>query len=85
VVAVIPLRRARGSPQDHSGDSMSPAAMLAAMQAMQQELPILRQAILVAHAGAAQGAVEEFSGALFLRVLLQVVGLRCPFPSVVSL
>jgi hypothetical protein len=35
---------------------MSPAAMLAAMQAMQQELAILRQAIPVAPAGAAQGA-----------------------------
>jgi hypothetical protein len=29
--------------------------------------------------------VEEFQGALSLQVLLQVVGLRCPFPSVVSL
>jgi formylglycine-generating enzyme required for sulfatase activity len=48
--------RARGSPQDPSGDSLSPAAMLAAMQAMQQELVILRQAIHVAPAGAAQGA-----------------------------
>jgi hypothetical protein len=54
VATVIPPRRARGSPQDHSGDSMSPAAMLAAMQAMQQELAILRQAIPVAPAGAAQ-------------------------------
>jgi hypothetical protein len=35
---------------------MSPAAMLAAMQAMQQELAILRQAIPVAPAGVAQGA-----------------------------
>jgi hypothetical protein len=35
---------------------MSPAAMLAAMQAMQQELAILRQAIYVASTGAAQGA-----------------------------
>jgi hypothetical protein len=35
---------------------MSPAAMLAAMQAMQQELAILRQAIPVAPVGAAQGA-----------------------------
>jgi hypothetical protein len=31
----MPPRRARGSPQVPSGDSMSPAAMLAAMQAMQ--------------------------------------------------
>jgi hypothetical protein len=54
VATVIPPRRARGSPQDHSGDSMSPAAMLAAMQAMQQELAILRQAIPIAPAGAAQ-------------------------------
>jgi hypothetical protein len=53
--AMLP-RRARGSPQVPSGDSMSPAAMLAAMQAMQQELAILRQAIPVAPAGAAQGA-----------------------------
>jgi fructose-1-phosphate kinase PfkB-like protein len=51
VVAAMPPRRARGSPQVPSGDSMSPAAMLAAMQAMQQELAILRQAILVAHVG----------------------------------
>jgi hypothetical protein len=52
----MPPRRARGSPQDPSGDSMSPAAMLVAMQAMQLELAILRQAIPVAPAGAAQGA-----------------------------
>jgi hypothetical protein len=52
----MPRRRAWGSPQVPSGDSMSPTAMLAAMQAMQQELAILRQAILVAPAGAAQGA-----------------------------
>jgi hypothetical protein len=57
VAAVMPPRRARGSPQVPSGDSMSPAAMLATMQAMQQELAILRQAIPVAPAGAAQGAV----------------------------
>jgi hypothetical protein len=56
VAAVMPSRRARGSPQVPSGDSMSPAAMLAAMQAMQQELAILRQAIPVAPTGAAQGA-----------------------------
>jgi hypothetical protein len=56
VAAAMPPRRAQGSPQVPSGDSMSPAAMLAAMQAMQQELAILRQAIPVAHAGAAQGA-----------------------------
>ena len=56
VAAAMPPRRARGSPQAPSGDSMSPAAMLAAMQAMQQELAILRQAIPVAPAGAAQGA-----------------------------
>jgi hypothetical protein len=51
--AVMPPRRARGSPQVPSGDSISPVAMLAAMQAMQQELAILRQAIPVAPAGAA--------------------------------
>jgi hypothetical protein len=56
VAAAMPPRRARGSPQAPSGDSMSPAAMLAAMQAMQQELALLRQAIPVAPAGAAQGA-----------------------------
>jgi hypothetical protein len=49
-------RRARGSPQVPSGDSMSPAAMLAAMQAMQQELAILREAIPIASTGAAQRA-----------------------------
>jgi hypothetical protein len=32
---VMPPRRARGSPQVPSGDSMSPVAMLAAIQAMQ--------------------------------------------------
>jgi hypothetical protein len=86
VAAVMPPRRARGSPQDPSGDSMSPAAMLATMQGMQQEFAILRQAILVAPAGAAQGAGGgRVPGALSLRVLLQVTGLRCPFPSVVSL
>jgi hypothetical protein len=52
----MPPRRALGSSQVPSGDSMSPATMLAAMQAMQQELAILRQAIPVAPAGAAQGA-----------------------------
>jgi hypothetical protein len=35
VAAVMPPRRAHGRPQDSSGDSMSLAAMLAAMQAMQ--------------------------------------------------
>jgi hypothetical protein len=56
VATTMPPRRARGSPQVPSGDSMSPAAMLATMQAMQQELAILRQAIPVAPTGAAQGA-----------------------------
>jgi hypothetical protein len=56
VAAVMPPHRARGSPQDPSGDSLSPVAMLAAMQAMQQELAILRQAIPVAPARPAQGA-----------------------------
>jgi hypothetical protein len=56
VAAAMPPRWARGSPQVPSGDSMSPAAMLAVMQAMQQELTILRQAIPVALASAAQGA-----------------------------
>jgi hypothetical protein len=31
VAAVMPPRRARGSPQEPSGDSMSPTTMLAAM------------------------------------------------------
>jgi hypothetical protein len=56
VAAVMLPHRARGSSQDHSGDSMSPTTMLAVMQAMQQELAIPRQAIHVAPAGAAQGA-----------------------------
>jgi hypothetical protein len=56
VAAAMPPRRARGSPQAPSGDSMSPTVMLAAMQAMQQELALLRKAIPVAPAGAAQGA-----------------------------
>jgi hypothetical protein len=83
--AMLP-RRARGSPQVPSGDSMSPAAMLAAMQAMQQELAILRQAIPVAPAGAAQGAGGGgVLGALSLWMLLQVAGPRCLFQSVVFL
>jgi hypothetical protein len=60
--------------------------MLAAMQAMQQELAILRQAIHVAPVDGAQGAggggVPE---ALSLGVLLRVAGLRRPFPLVVFL
>ena len=56
VAAAMPPRRARGSPQVTSGDSMSPAAMLAAMEAMRQELAILRQAIPVTPMGATQGA-----------------------------
>jgi hypothetical protein len=55
VATVMLPHRACGSPQAPSEDSMSPAAMLAAMQAMQQELAILRQAIPVAPVGAAQG------------------------------
>jgi hypothetical protein len=51
VAAVMLPHRARGSPQDHSGDSICPMAMLVVMQAMQQEL-----AIPVSPAGAAQGA-----------------------------
>ena len=71
MAAAMPPRRARGSLQDHSGDAMSPTAMLAAMQAMQQELAILRQAIPVAPAGATQGAGGGgVPGALSLRVLL---------------
>jgi hypothetical protein len=86
VAVVMSPRRARGSPQVHSGDSMSPAAMLATMLAMQQDLAILRQAIPVAHAGVAQGARGGgVPGALSLRVLLQVARLWCPFPSVVFL
>jgi hypothetical protein len=83
--AMLP-RRARGSPQVPSGDSMSSAAMLAAMQAMQQELAILRQAIPIAPAGAAQGAGGGgVLGALSLWMLLQVAGPRCLFQSVVFL
>jgi hypothetical protein len=56
VAAALPPRRAHGSPQDHNGDSMSPTTMLAAMQAMQQELAILRQAIPIAPSGRAPAA-----------------------------
>jgi hypothetical protein len=56
MAAIMPPRRARGSPQVPSGDSMSSAAMLVAMQTMQEELAILRQAIPIAPVGAAQGA-----------------------------
>jgi hypothetical protein len=62
VAAVMSPHRAHGSPQDHSGDSMSPAAILATMQAMQQELAILRQAIPVAPAGAAQATGAQGAG-----------------------
>jgi hypothetical protein len=62
MAAAMPPRRAHGSPQDHSGDSMSPAAMLATVQAMQQELAILRQAIPVAGASAAQAAGAQGAG-----------------------
>jgi hypothetical protein len=55
VAVAMPPRTARGSPQAPSRDSMSPTAMLAAMQDMQQELALLRQAMPVAPAGAAQG------------------------------
>jgi hypothetical protein len=58
----MPPRRPRVSPHDHSGDSMSPASMLAAMQAMQQELAILRQAILVAPAGSAPATDAQGAG-----------------------
>jgi hypothetical protein len=86
MAAVMPPRRARGSPQIPSGDSMSPAAMLAAMQAMQQELAILRQVIPVAPPGATLGAGGGgVPGGAVPAVLLQVAGLRCPFPSVVCL
>jgi hypothetical protein len=57
VAAAMPPRRARSSPQAPSGDSMSPAVMLAAMQAMQQELALLRQAIPVTPTGAGGGEV----------------------------
>ena len=86
VAAAMPPRRARGSPQVPSGDSLSPAAILATMQAIQQELAILRQAIPVAPACATQGAGDGgVPGALSPRVLLQVAGLRCLFPLVVFL
>jgi hypothetical protein len=86
VAAAMPPRRALGSPQVPSGDPMSLAAMLAEMQAMQQELAILRQAIPVAPAGATQGAGGGgVPGALSLRVLLQVARPRCLFQSVVFL
>jgi hypothetical protein len=56
VAAAMLPRRAHGSPQVPSGDSMSLVAMLATMQAMHQELAILRQAIPVAPADVVQGA-----------------------------
>jgi hypothetical protein len=56
VAIALPPRRARGSLQDLNGDSMSPTTMLAAMQAMQQELAILRQAIPIASSGRAPAA-----------------------------
>jgi hypothetical protein len=86
VAAVMPPRRSRGSLQVPSGDSMSLAAMLAAMQAMQQELAILGQAIPVAHAGVAQGAGGGgVPGDAVPGVLLWVAGLRRPFPLVAFL
>jgi hypothetical protein len=86
VAAVMPPRRARGSPQGPSGDSMSPAALLAAMQAMQEELAILRQAIPVAPAGASQcaGGGGVLGGAVPAGAA-PGSGAEVPFPSVVSL
>jgi hypothetical protein len=67
----MPPRRARGSSQVPSGDSMIPATMLVVMQAMQQELAILRQAILLPLRMLLRvRVVEECLGALSLRVLL---------------
>ena len=60
--------------------------MLAAMQAMQQELALLRQAIPVAPAGAAQGASGgEVPGGAVPAGAFQVAGPRCLFQSVVFL
>jgi hypothetical protein len=66
----MPPRRAHDSPQDNNGDSMSPEAMLAVMQAMQRELfllALLRPLVLRVL------VLESFPGALSLRVLLLVV------------
>jgi hypothetical protein len=86
VATVMPPRRARGSPQRPSGDSMSPAAMLAAMQAMQEELAILRQDIHVAPAGAAQGSGGGGVPGAAVHVGSALSGgAEVPFSSVVSL
>jgi hypothetical protein len=79
----MPPHRARGSPQDHSGDSMSPAAMLGAMQAMQHELDIIRLAIPVAPAGAAQavGAQGADIGGVVLAGAAPGGGAEVPLPA----
>jgi hypothetical protein len=81
VAAAMPPRRALGSPQAPSGDSMSLVAMLAALQAMQQELALLRQAIPVAPAGAAQGAGGgEVSGGAVPAGVVPGGGAEVPLP-----
>jgi hypothetical protein len=58
----MPPRRAHDSPQDNNGDSMSPEAMLAVMQAMQRELTALRQAIPIVPVGPASTAGAQGAG-----------------------
>jgi hypothetical protein len=72
----MPPHRAWGSPQVPSGDSMSLATMLVAMQAMQQELAILRQAIPVAPAGAALGGEAEVPLPVSGLSLMQWMGMK---------
>jgi hypothetical protein len=85
VAAAMPLRRTRGSPQDHNGDSMSPAAMLAVMQAMQQELAILRQAIPIAPTGAQGAGIGGVRGGAIPAGAAPGGGRRCLFQSMVLL
>jgi hypothetical protein len=59
VAAVMPLRRARANPPANNVAPDSVVVVLAALQAMQQELATLRQAILVALVGSASTAATQ--------------------------
>jgi hypothetical protein len=59
VAAVIPTRRAHANPPANNVALDSSAAVLAALQAMQQELATLRQTILLALVGSASAATTQ--------------------------
>ena len=55
----MPPKRARGRPPGNNVDPNNPAAILAAMQAMQRELATLRQTIPIAPTGSASAAATQ--------------------------